>query len=377
VEVEIPLIRDNGTLEVYTGYRVQHSHAFGPAKGGLRYHPSVTAGEVTALARLMTWKTALAGLPLGGGKGGIPCDPGRFSKGELQRLTHAYTVGILPVIGPDTDVLAPDMGTNAETMGWILAAADQAGRGDPRLVTGKPEILGGTRFRAKATGVGVGHVTDLAYQHLGGRIDQAIVAIEGFGSVGSWAARELAERGARIVAVADVSGGIHASDGLDVAALVGWVADGGRLVDYPKADPYHGRVLELPCDIVIPAATEGTLDEETATRVTARLVVEGANGPTTPEAEAALHEQGVAVVPDLVANAGGVISSYFEWVQNHQRFPWAEEEERQRVLDRLDQMWSRLATQEPGDWRSTALTAAIARVVEGMKASGIAQKDNP
>ncbi len=373
VEVELPLQRDDGGLEVYTGYRVQHSHALGPAKGGIRYHPSVSAGDLTALARLMTWKTALAGLPFGGAKGGIPCDPGRLSTPELRRLTHLYTVGILPMIGPDTDVVAPDLGTNAEVMGWILTAADQAGRGDPRLVTGKPEILGGTKFRAKATGVGVGHITDLAYQHLGGRIDRATVAIQGFGSVGGWTARELARRGARIVAVADVSGGIHARDGIDVATLTGWITDEGRLVDYPKADPYEESVLEIPCDIVIPAAMEGALNEETAARLTARLVVEGANGPTTPEAEAMLHEQGVAVVPDLVANAGGVISSYFEWVQNHQRLPWPEQEERQRVLDRLEQMWGPLTDHEAAVWRPTALTTAIGRVVEGMKAAGIIQ----
>ena len=371
VEVEIPLQRDDGTLEVYTGYRVQHSRALGPAKGGVRYHPSVTAGEVTALARLMTWKTALAGLPFGGGKGGIPCDPGSFSKGELRRLTHAYTVGILPVIGPDIDVVAPDVGTGPEVMGWILAAADEAGRGDPRLVTGKPEILGGTRFRPKATGVGIAHIADLAYRHAGGRIDQARVAVEGFGSVGRWAALELAERGAGIVAVADVTGGIYAGDGLDMFSLVDWTSGGRPLVEYPYAGIIEASVLETPCDIVIPAAMEGTLNAEIASRVTARLVVEGANGPTTPQAEAMLRESGIVMVPDMVANAGGVISSYFEWVQNHQRLPWSEAEERQRVLDRLDQMWSLLATGEPDEWRVSALSKAIARVIDGMRAGGI------
>ncbi len=282
VEVELPLERDDGTLEVYTGYRVQHSHALGPAKGGVRYHPSVGVGEVTALARLMTWKTALAGLPFGGGKGGIPCDPARFSSRELRRLTHLYTVGILPVIGPDTDVLAPDLGTNAEVMGWILAAAEQVGRGDPRLVTGKPEVRGGTRFRPKATGVGVAHVADLAYRHLGGRIDLARVAAEGFGSVGRWAAFELAERGASIVAVADISGGIYAPGGLDVTALAGWTSAGGALVDYPNSDRVDRSVLEADCDIIIPAAMEGTLDDGTAARVSARLVAEGAQRADHP-----------------------------------------------------------------------------------------------
>lgn len=370
VEVELPLERDDGSLEVYTGYRVQHSHALGPAKGGIRYHPSVGVAEVTALARLMTWKTALAGLPFGGAKGGIPCDPLRLSSRELRRLTHLYTLGILPVIGPDTDVVAPDLGSTAEAMGWILSAASQAGRGDPRLVTGKPEILGGTRFRAKATGVGVAHVTDLAFQHLGGRIDRSTVAVEGFGSVGRWAARELADRGASIIAVADITGAIQTHNGLDLSSLDKWVSQGGPLSDYPDADPFEGSVLQTPCDIVIPAAMEGTLDIETATKMEARLVVEGANGPTTPEAEALLLEQGIAVVPDLVANAGGVISSYFEWVQNHQRLPWPEQQEREGVLERLEQVWELLASDGPADWRSTALTTAIGKVVEGMRAGG-------
>lgn len=377
VEVELPLERDDGSLEVYTGYRVQHSRALGPAKGGIRYHPSVGVAEVTALARLMTWKTALAGLPFGGAKGGIPCDPYRLTTRELRRLTILYTVGILPVIGPDTDVAAPDLGTDAEVMGWILSAADQAGRGDPRLVTGKPEIIGGTRFRPKATGVGVAHITDLAYRHVGGRIDRATVAVEGFGSVGRWAARELADRGAQIVAVADISGAIHAPNGIDLAALTGWMSRDGALGEYPEAERLDGNVLQAPCDIVIPAAMEGTLDEKTAAKVTARLVVEGANGPTTPEAEAVLLENGVAVVPDLVANAGGVISSYFEWVQNHQRLPWPEQQERQQVLERLEQVWDPIAAKEPNLWRSAALTTAVGRVIEGMRAAGIVQAGTP
>ena len=365
-----PLERDDGTLEVYTGYRVQHSHALGPAKGGVRYHPSVTASDVTALARLMTWKTALAGLPFGGAKGGIPCDPNSFSAGEMRRITHAYTLGILPVLGPDTDVVAPDVGTTPDVMGWMLHAAAQAGHGDRCLVTGKPEILGGSRFRAKATGVGVAHLADLAYQRCGGRIDQATVAVEGFGSVGRWAATELTVRGATIVAVADVSGGVHAAGGLDVPALVAWTAQGYPLGEYPKGDAIDGSVLETPCDIVIPAAIDGTLTADIAARVTARLVVEGANGPSTPQAEAILHAAGIAVVPDLLANAGGVISSYYEWVQNHQHLAWLEADERRRVLERLDHAWRDVAAHDPGQWRTTALTTAISRVLDGMRAAG-------
>jgi len=234
VEVEIPLERDDGSLVVYTGYRVQHSNALGPAKGGIRFHPSVNAGDVTALARVMTWKTALASLPFGGAKGGIPCDPTQLSSRELRELTRKYTMAMLPVIGANIDVLAPDLGTTSETMGWVLHAAAEAGRNDPRLVTGKPAILGGTRFRHKATGVGVAHVADLAYRGLGhGDIKKARVAIEGFGAVGRWAGMELAERGASVVAVGDVTGGIHRSKGLDVEAVAEWVDRGNRLVDFP------------------------------------------------------------------------------------------------------------------------------------------------
>lgn len=372
VEVEIPLQRDNGSLVVYTGYRVVHSTALGPGKGGIRFHPAVNAADATALARLMTWKTALAGLPFGGAKGGIPCDPGDLSANELRRLTRSYTLAMLPVIGGDTDVVAPDLGTSPETMGWVLHAAAEAGRNDPRLVTGKPEVMGGTRFRPKATGVGVAHLADLAYRRLGfGGVDTARVAVEGFGAVGRWAAIELAERGARIVAVADVTGGIHDPGGIDVGRLVDWVDDGHRLVDFPTADVAPGSVLAVACDIAIPAAMEGTLDESVAAQVGARLVMEGANGPTTPAAEKILHGNGVAVVPDLLANAGGVISSYFEWVQNHQRLPWPEADERHRVLQRLEEAWGRVGSVEIEDWRTKALTIAILRVIEGLHAGGM------
>lgn len=372
VEVEIPLERDDGSLVVYTGYRVLHSTALGPGKGGIRFHPAVNAGDVTALARVMTWKTALAGLPFGGAKGGIPCDPGELSPYELRRLTRRYTLAMLPVLGADTDVVAPDLGTSSETMGWVLQAAAEAGRNDPRLVTGKPEVLGGTRFRPKATGVGVVHVAELAYRRLGfGAIDSAGVVVEGFGAVGRWVTTELAERGARIVAVADVTGGIHSPDGLDLVSLVDWVDGGHRLVDFPAAEVVSGSVLTVPCDVAIPAAMEGTLDEAVAVEVSARLVVEGANGPTTPDAEKILHDKGVAVVPDLLANAGGVISSYFEWVQNHQPLPWPESDERRRVLQRLEAAWKQLDRAEPENWRTKALTTAVLRVIEGLRARGM------
>jgi glutamate dehydrogenase (NAD(P)+) len=370
IEVEIPLERDDGSLQVYTGYRVQHSNALGPAKGGIRYHPGVTGGDVTALARLMTWKTALAGLPFGGAKGGVTCDPTSLTPRELRDLTRHYTVGLLPVIGPDIDVVAPDLGTTPQVMGWVLRAAAEAGHDDPRLVTGKPQILGGTAFRAAATGTGVAHVAQLAYEHFGHRVDAARVAIEGFGSVGRWAAIEIADRGGLVVAVADVTGGLYNESGLDVSNLLAWVAAGRPLVDFPEGDPVESSVLAVPCDIAIPAAMEGTLTEKVAAAMSARLVVEGANGPTTPSAEQALVEQGAVIVPDLVANAGGVISSYFEWVQNHQRMTWPEAEERQRVLERLESSWERISRFPANEWRLRALTVAIQRVIDAMVAGG-------
>jgi glutamate dehydrogenase (NAD(P)+) len=370
IEVEIPLELDNGDLVVYTGYRVQHSNALGPAKGGIRYHPDVTSGDVTALARLMTWKTALAGLPFGGAKGGVTCDPRSLSSAELRELTKHYTVGLLPVIGPDIDVVAPDLGTSPQVMGWVLQAAADAGHGDPRLVTGKPEILGGTAFRAAATGTGVAHVAHLAYEHLGGRIDQARVAVEGFGSVGRWAATEVADRGALLVGVADVTGSLHNDNGFDMTSLVEWVEAGRPLVEFPEGDPVEASVLTVPCDIAIPAAMEGTLNEEVAAAMSARLVVEGANGPTTPSAERVLADRGVAIVPDLVANAGGVVSSYFEWVQNHQRMTWPADEERRRVLEHLESTWEEVRRSPSEGWRLRALTIAIRRVVDAMVASG-------
>jgi glutamate dehydrogenase (NAD(P)+) len=285
---------------------------------------------------------------------------------------------MLPVIGANTDVLAPDLGTSSETMGWVLHAAAEAGRNDPRLVTGKPPILGGTRFRHKATGVGVAHIADVAYRGLGyGGIDKARVAIEGFGAVGRWAGMELAERGASVVAVADVTGGIHKSNGFDVVAVAEWVDRGNRLVDFPVADVVPGSVLTLPCDVAIPAAMEGTLDRSVARKVTAKLVVEGANGPTTPAAEEILDGAGISVVPDLVANAGGVISSYFEWVQNHQRLAWPESDERQRVLKWLDETWKLVGERDPLEWRTHALMTAISKVVDGMQVSGMVPRDLP
>ena len=370
IEIEIPLVRDDGSFEVFTGYRVQHSRALGPAKGGIRYHPAVSAADVTALARLMTWKTALAGVPFGGAKGGVPCDPTRLSRRELMEVTRRYTLGMLPVIGADVDVMAPDLGTTTETMRWVLQAASEAGQHNPALVTGKPITMGGTSFRPKATGVGVAHVADLAYRSIG-RLERARVVVEGFGAVGTWAAIELAERGATVIGVADVTGTIHSPAGIDIRNLLEWTRHDRRpLVAYPHAEAVDGSVLAIPCDIAVPAAMEGTLNTAMARNVTARLIVEAANGPTTPSAEAALHEAGVPVVPDIVANAGGVIASYTEWMQNQQSTSWAEADDRAFVLAHLEKAWDLIAGVEADEWRTHALTIAIDRVRRAMTPTG-------
>ncbi len=284
VTVELPLTHDDGSTAVLRGYRVQHSHTLGPAKGGTRYRPGVNLDDVTALARLMTWKTALHRLPFGGAKGGIDCDPTVLSARERHELTRCYLLAILPVIGSQVDVLAPDVGTDAQIMAWMVRTAAEAGVPDPAIVTGKPVLLGGSRFRAASTGVGVAHVAQRAWEHLGHRLDGARITIEGFGAVGSHAALELADRGARVVGLSDISGAITNTAGLDPRAVQDWVASGRDLASYPDADRFEGSVLTLECDIAIPAALEGTITDEVADGMQAQLVVEGANGPTVPSA---------------------------------------------------------------------------------------------
>lgn len=368
--VEIPLARDDGSMTVLTGYRVQHSSALGPAKGGTRFRPGVHLDDVTALARLMTWKTALHSLPFGGAKGGVDCDPATFSNRELREITRLYTLGILPIIGSEVDVPAPDVGTGEQTMAWMAHTAAEAGRSEPGIVTGKPVLLGGSLFRAASTGVGVAHVAQRAWEHLGGTLGTSRVVVEGFGAVGSWAAVELQARDARVVGLSDVSGAIAADRGLDPVAVREWVDAGHELVDYPDADVVRGSVLAIDCDIAIPAAIEGTLTGPLADVMSATLVVEGANGPTTPTAESILQQRGIAVVPDLMANGGGVISSYFEWAQNHQRESWTEAKERRQVLDRLDRSWEILAARPHEAWRDHVLGTAITRVTEAMSLAG-------
>ena len=323
LRVEVPLVRDNGHLQSFRGYRVQHNDARGPFKGGLRYHPAVTDSEVTALASLMTWKTAVLDVPFGGAKGGIQVDPTQLSLAELERLTRRFTDVIDPIIGPNVDIPAPDVATNEQTMAWIMDQYSRRHGYSPACVTGKPVALGGSEGRSAATGRGVALCVREACRTGGLDLVGARVAIQGFGNVGSNAAMVLHEMGARIVALSDVSGGRFSPDGLDPAALRRAVAGGASLHACPDGEAVtNAELLTLDCDVLIPAAMEDVFTPAIAAAVRAPMVVEAANAPTTFEADAVFAERGITVVPDILANAGGVTVSYFEWVQNLQQFRW-------------------------------------------------------
>jgi glutamate dehydrogenase (NAD(P)+) len=332
LHVEIPLVRDDGRLEVYSGYRVQHNNARGPYKGGLRYHPEVDAEEVTALASLMTWKTALVGVPFGGAKGGISVDVTGLSARELERLTRRFVSAIDPVIGPHEDIPAPDVNTSAQTMAWFMDEYSRRHGYSPAVVTGKPPEVGGSLGRKEATGLGVAIVAEQMAQAIGLDLRGARAVVQGFGNVGSHAALFLRERGATVVGVSDVHGGKANAGGLDLDAALKLQAEAGTVKDLRGADSLtNAELLELPCDVLVPAALDRVLNERNADRVKAKLVVEGANAPTTFEADAILERRGVTVVPDILANAGGVTVSYFEWVQNLQQMSWPVEQVRQQL----------------------------------------------
>ena len=331
--VSLPVKMDDGSVKVFRGYRVQHSALRGPCKGGIRYHESVEIEEVKALAAWMTFKCAVVNIPYGGAKGGITIDPSTLSRDELERLTRRYTASILPLIGPEKDIPAPDVNTNATVMGWIMDTYSMfAGYAVPGVVTGKPLEIGGSLGRSGATGRGVMFMTREIMHRLGKPLMGAKVAVQGFGKVGATAAQELANEGAKIVAISDVSGGLYCEQGLDIEKLAIYAADGGKarlFKDYEENGVKHISNLELltaDVDILIPAATENQITEEIAKDVKATVIVEGANGPTTVEADKILYKNGVTVVPDILANAGGVVVSYFEWVQNIQSLMWDIEE---------------------------------------------------
>ncbi|HUR84612.1 MAG TPA: Glu/Leu/Phe/Val dehydrogenase [Solirubrobacteraceae bacterium] len=374
--VNFPVRLDNGRVLGLTGYRVQHTLTMGPTKGGFRYGPDVSMGECAALAMWMTWKCALLGLPYGGAKGGVRCVPSSHSVGELERLTRRYAAELIPIIGPDRDIPAPDMATGEREMAWFMDTYSQMmGHSVFEIVTGKPVALGGTQGRREATGLGVVYVLEAVCERIGMPVRDSRVAIQGFGNVGSVAARELHAIGAKVVAVSDHSAGLVDPAGLDIAAVERWMEVHGVLTGYPDADEVGpADVLEVPCDIVIPAALERQITEDNAERLQCTLVVEAANGPTTPEGEAILRERGILVVPDVLANAGGVTVSYFEWVQDHQRYTWDELDIQERLRRQLRAAFGRVteaAERLGADWRMAALSVAIERVAEAARMRGI------
>ncbi len=333
VEVSVPITMDDGSVEVFTGYRVIHNNARGPSKGGIRYHPSVTLDSTKALAMWMTWKCALMGLPFGGAKGGVTCDPHVLSLGELERLTRRYTTEIVNEIGPERDIPAPDVGTNPAVMAWIFDTYSMnQGHSVLGVVTGKPLAVGGSLGREEATG----HGALFCLQEALGRLDRTVagsrVAILGFGNVGSVVARVLVEQGATVVAISDSTGGVYNAEGIDIGAALAQKALGGRLRDFAGGDRISNEeLIAIDCDVLAPCALEHVIDETNASAVKATIVLEGANGPTTPEADAILNDRGIVVLPDVLANAGGVVVSYFEWVQGLQEYFWKEEEVHARL----------------------------------------------
>jgi glutamate dehydrogenase (NAD(P)+) len=372
--VQIPVRMDDGRLEVFRGYRIQHNGARGPYKGGIRYHESADLDEVRALAALMTWKNALIDVPFGGAKGGVQCEPGVLSKGELERLTRRFTSMISYVIGVHRDIPAPDMGTNAQTMAWMMDAYGQRYGYEPAIVTGKPVELGGSPGRTEATGRGVVIAAREAAKRLGIEWKGARVVVQGFGNVGYWTAALASESGARIVGVSDVGGGTHHPEGLDVPALVSHQKEAMSVTTYPRGDQVSNEdLLEIDCDILIPAAIEGVLNTTNADRISTRLVVEAANGPTTPAADRILTERGVAVLPDILANSGGVTVSYFEWVQNIQQFRWELDqvnfELKKRMRKATDQVFTR-SRERSSTLREAAFEIAVERVASAAHIRG-------
>jgi len=334
--VHIPVGMDDGSLEVFTGYRVQHSISRGPCKGGIRYAPDVSLDEVRALASWMTWKCAVVNIPFGGAKGGVICDPKKMSQGELERMTRRYTAELMEFIGPEKDVPAPDMGTNEQTMAWIMDTYSMHMRQTvTSVVTGKPLSLGGSAGRREATGRGVSVVTDQALKHLNMQPESTTVIVQGFGNVGSYSAKLLWEKGYKIIGIGEFDGALFNAKGIDISELLEWKAKHGTIHGFPEAEAADKDDLLLrKCDVLIPAATENVITSKNAARIQARILCEGANGPTTPVADEILADKGVFVVPDILANAGGVTTSYFEWVQDRMGYFWTEQEVNQR-LDRI------------------------------------------
>jgi len=376
ITVSCPVQMDNGEIEVFTGYRVQYNITLGPAKGGIRYHPNVSLDEVTALAAWMTWKCAVAHIPFGGGKGGIIVDPNRLSRRELEALTRRYVAEIVDAIGPEKDVPAPDVNTNDQTMAWIMDTYSMhVGHTSTAVVTGKPIEMGGSLGRREATGRGVMIVTRESAKHLGLDIKNATVAVQGFGNVGSVSADLISRLGAKIVAVTDWKGGVYNDKGLDIARMLDYAQQHRTIDGFPGGDKLDGnKIFGLDVDVLVPAALENQITMENAPSIKARIIAEGANGPTTPDAHKHLHERGVFVIPDILANAGGVTTSYFEWVQDRHGYFWTEEEVNQRLEHKMMEAFSDvlgMSLRYKTDLRTAAYIVAINRVATVTKLRGM------
>jgi glutamate dehydrogenase (NAD(P)+) len=374
--VSVPVRMDNGETEVFIGYRVQHNLVLGPGKGGLRYHPTVNLGEVSALAMWMTWKCALVGLPFGGAKGGIRCDPKQMSPAERERLTRRYTTEVLLVIGPQVDIMAPDVNTNEETMAWIMDTYSmQVGYSVPSVVTGKPIGIGGSLGRREATGRGVVYCVQEASGLLKMPLQGARVIVQGFGNVGSVTAALMDELGARVIAVSDVQGGVYHDRGLNIAKLLKHQQEKNTVVGFPEAKLIsNADLLTLPCDILVPAALERQITEVNAGQIQCRILAEAANGPTTPEADVILRARDIFVIPDVLCNAGGVTVSYFEWVQDLQNYFWTETQINRRLRQVLIKAFREvyeLAQRTHVDMRTAALMLGVGRVAEGNQVRGL------
>jgi glutamate dehydrogenase (NAD(P)+) len=375
--VSLPIHCEDGSTKVYSGFRVQHHLTLGPTKGGLRFHPEVTLGEVAALAMWMSWKCALTGLPYGGAKGGIACDPHRMVPSEVERLTRRYTQEMIPFIGPQVDIMAPDMGTDEQVMAWIMDSYSMhAGYSVPSIVTGKPLSLGGSLGRREATGRGVAHLAARAADTIGLDLKNATVAVQGYGNVGAVSAQTLESFGAKIIAVSDVSGGIFNAKGLDLKKLSEHVAKNRAVTGFSEAEPISNeQVLLTPCDVLVPAAMERQITEKNAAKIQCRILAEGANGPTTPEADAILSQrEEIFILPDILCNAGGVVVSYFEWVQDLQSFFWSETEIMQKLYHILDEAYDRVlrnSRKQKISMRTAALCVGIQRVREAKAIRGL------
>jgi len=377
VTVAVPIHRDDGRIEVFTGYRVQHHLKLGPTKGGLRYHPDVALGEVAALAMWMSWKCALAGLPYGGAKGGVNCNPNTMSAAELERVTRTFTQEIIPFIGPQIDIPAPDLGTNEQVMAWMMDTySNHAGYSVPGVVTGKPVLLGGSVGRREATGRGVGYLINRTMDTLQMNCSRSTAVVQGFGNVGSVTAFSLAKYGAKVIAVSDANGGIHNPKGFDLWELEKHVAKTRTVVGFPGADAItNAQLLELPCDILAPCALERQITGENAARLKCRILAEGANGPTTPEADRILDQRDdVFIIPDILANSGGVIVSYFEWVQDLQSFFWSESEVADRLFRLLEGAFVQtlqFSRKNRISMRTAALSLGVKRVYDAKQLRGL------